>query len=346
MMYETRENPPKYSFDFRQRILILTHQWPYPLATFFIGALLALGVALLIPSKYAAETRLGVAYHADAIFRNSDDFKNWEIGQLNTIIFSAPVLDQTLQNLQTEDAAYWGRFSAGNLYPNLHVYWQNVGTWRLVATAGDATHASQLVRAWEKAALQVLGEALSHAAELTNLNLEIQAITRAEIDNQLRLAELTQIQASLGEWQTVAGQGQSPDELQRWRMQYLVAQIDPSDDASLGLLQSFPAGGSSPEDYTAWIGKALAATAEQIAIAQSQAPLIAQHKGEITQQWQATYAASQGLSSYLHVETLPDYQDSVHAQRSNALMALIGGLLGFLAWTFYWLALPFWREKK
>jgi hypothetical protein len=345
MMHETQEIPSKYSFDFRQRILILAHQWPYPLAAFFIGALLALGIALLIPPGYAAETRLGVSYHADAIFRNSDDFKNWEIGQLNTIILSAPVLDRTLQNLQAEDS-FWGDFSAGDLYPELNVYWQNVGTWRLVATAGDAAHARQLVKAWKEAALGVVGEALSQSAELTNLNLEIQAITRAEIDNQLRLAELTQIQASLSDWQTAADQGQSPDELQRWRMQYLVAQITPSEGASLGLLQSFPAGGSAPEDYTTWLGKALAATSEQIAIVQSQAPLITQRKGEITQQWQAAYAASQGLSSYLQVETLPDYQDSVHAQRSNALMALVGGLLGFLAWAFYWLALPFWREKK
>jgi hypothetical protein len=329
-----------YQFSFRQRILIAAHQWPYPFAAFVIGALFALGIAFLVPVRYTAETRLSVSYHADAIFRNVDDFKNWETEQLNAIILSGPVLTSTLEKLKASDP-YWEDYSTRDLAQNLNVYWQNVGIWRLVATSRDAAHARQLVLTWEQAALDTINQALSHSAELTNLNLKLQAIAQAEIANQLRFTELDQIKQSLNDWLSVANQNQAVDELQRWRLQFLAAQITPSDGVSLELLQSFPESGSPLDDYSSWLGKAIALDEEQIAIVQSQQPVIAQQKQETTQEWQGTYYASQGLSSYLQVEAPSDFQPSVHAQRSNALMALVGGLLGVLCWTIYWLALPF-----
>lgn len=335
-------------WSLREQILRTAHQWPYLIMACILGALLALGISFLTPVHYVAESRLSVSYFSDAIFRNSDDYKNWEIGQLNTFIFTEPVLEATLDKLKVSDP-YWERFSPQDLLPTLHVYWRNTGAWRLVAKADTPRHAAQLVQAWKQAVLESLEPALISANKLTEISYRLNAIARSQVELNSRATELAQIKNRLGEWRSDALRqdlNQSMDRLQSWQLRILIARIAPWDSAGLELLQSTPAMDAPARAYIDWVEQALALIDEQVPIVQAQIPILDSQHNEYFQQWQAAYQNSYGLSAYIRIESIPDLNSAAHAERSSSLAALVGGILGILSWVFYWLMPPFLRVAK
>ena len=84
----------------RDEILHRAHFWPLPFLVFLAGCLLGWGAALLWPSPYRAETTLHVSYNADSIFRNPDDYKNWQMEELNTLVLAKGTLQETLARLE------------------------------------------------------------------------------------------------------------------------------------------------------------------------------------------------------------------------------------------------------
>jgi hypothetical protein len=345
---ETQGVGVENEWSLREQILRTAHQWPYPLMACILGALLALGISFLIPVRYVAESRLSVSYFSDAIFRNSDDYKNWEIGQLNTFIFTEPVLEATLDKLKNSEP-YWERFSTQDLLPTLHVYWRNTGTWRLVAKADTPRHATQLVQAWKQAVLESLEPVLIAANKLTEISYQLNAIARSQVELTLRATELAQIKNRLSAWRSDAlhqNLDQGIDRLQSWQLQILIAQITPSNPAGLKLLKTTPAMDAPGRDYIDWVEQALVLIDEQYAIVQAQIPILDSQHNEYFQQWQAAYQISDGLSAYIHIESIPDLNSAAHAERSSSLAALVGGILGILSWVFYWLMRPFLRAAK
>ena len=94
-------------------ILTATHRWYVSLAFILAGSLLGLGTSYVFPSPYRATLDLYVGlnayrspydsyaeYLAGQSFRMVDDYKNWQMDQLESFVLSDPFMTELLERLQ------------------------------------------------------------------------------------------------------------------------------------------------------------------------------------------------------------------------------------------------------
>jgi hypothetical protein len=335
-------------FDLRQQIYHTSHQWPIALLIILLGALLGLVISYLLPSGYRAETHLAVSYNGDAIFRNPDDFKNWEMDQLELLAVSENVLNETLTTLQAKDS-FWQEYTSHNLTKMVKVYWRNVGTWRLVVKTSRPKQAVQLAETWRQVILDTVQKALIYGEELTRLNFQIQTTAQAQVATQMRQVELKQIQNAIESWQkeqSSTNSNQSIGETQRWSFYSMAARAVQLNPAGAGLLNTIPGIKAPASEYQPWLEQLLVVVSNQQRVSEEQLTTLAKNWQSYSDQWNQTYLSSLGLSSYIMVK--PIQEEDITAQRikNYPIYMLVGGILGLLGWLITWLAVPYLRGKK
>ena len=331
-------------WDFRSHILTVFHRWPLIILIFGIGALLGWGVSLIIPTTYRAETDLGVYYQSDAIFRNVDDYKNWEMGQLQAAIFSDALLEQTLKQLETNDR-YWKEKTISDIRVMLHVYWRNAGVWHLVAEAPKPNYAKQLVETWKKTILENVGGALSKSNDWLRLNTELQMASRLKLELLTRQSVLTQMQQVFSNWlNSPEAKGENILDVQkRWRLYDLAARLGEQSASGKDLLHSFPPPDSSASLYSSWIQQAMGIIEAEQGSIEAQLPIVDEKINQDTQQITALSNASWGLSAYIHLDPLNAEIKPPRPIRTPALMAFVGSILALLFSSVIWLV---WTERQ
>src|SRR5574341_1699883 len=176
----------------RTEILEITHRWPQVLIAFLLGSLLGWGVGLIFPTAHRAQSDIYVAYNGDAIYRNPDDYKNWQFSELEAYSVSNDVLDETLKRLVERDP-YWRTVSNDQLREHLRIYWRDAGKWRLVAEWHEQAHATHLAQAWTDAVMEKTSQAAEHAREVLMLDAQVKAYARDEVSLRLLTAQLSQL---------------------------------------------------------------------------------------------------------------------------------------------------------
>lgn len=145
----------------RDEIYKAAHRWPFIVLFILAGSLLGWGITYLLPSTYQASEEVSVelnayrapedryaAEYADTEFRNLDDYKHWQMSQLEVLVRSDAYLQETLNRLRKADSA-WHAVEAPELRNMLKAYWRNAGRWRLTAENQDAGLARQAVQIWK-----------------------------------------------------------------------------------------------------------------------------------------------------------------------------------------------------
>jgi hypothetical protein len=336
-------------WSLRSEVLAISHRWPLPLLAFLVGCILGVGASVFLPTTFRAETSLDVAYNGDLLVRNPDDFKNWQMGQLNLFIESREILGDTLARLRRRDAAYWNGISARDLETHLHVYWRNAGEWRLVAENADAERATLLAEIWRDVAMEKIDLALFHAAGVSRLEAQQRAIARAHVDIKLRLVELAQLRDAMQAWQAAStpdGQSQPLSTLERWRLLDLAGKVADLDMAGAALLEDFPSAEAPAQEYLDWVDQALISIENEIAVTDKQSASLNSQYGDVTKRLDDSIKASHGLTMNLAVKPFSVETGEIRRTWNRADAALVGGLLGIVAWGLLWLAVPVLREKK
>lgn len=331
----------------RADILQITHRWYLPFFAFLIGSILGIGISLLLPSPYRAESTLYVAYNADAIYRNPDDYKNWQLGELEAFILSEYILQETLTRLQANDS-YWESISTEGLRSMLHAYWRNAGKWRLVAENPSPQHATQLVQVWREVILEKGNEATTHGVAMLDLSAQLQAVSKSDVEVKMRFTQLSQMKEAFLTLQTQVIEQkdqQSLKTLERWYLQTLSARTASFNPIVLPLLEEIPPLDAPARDYSLWIEKIIVVLDSELAIVQEQTAELATDHEELTQSWDEASDRSFGLTAYLIIEPLSDTTAMAKPVRLTSQMALVGGLLGVLIWGYIWLGRPI-REAK
>ena len=108
-----------YEWSLREEILAAAHRWPEIVAFGLVGVLLGWALALLWPVPYQATLGLNVGlnvYHIPegqslsgfdhSELRLVDDYKNWQLANLDTMVSTDRILDETLTRLRSQDE-YW-----------------------------------------------------------------------------------------------------------------------------------------------------------------------------------------------------------------------------------------------
>jgi len=344
---ESKTNYMVNEWSVREEAFAIAHRWPIPVLAFIIGSLVGLGIALIYPSPHRASTDISVAYNADAIYANPDDYKNWQLSQLNALAIAPDVLQETLNRLQASDPG-WAGVSPEDLQKSLILTWRNTGLWHLAAENVQPQKALQVVQAWSDVILEKYHQASDGAVQMSAFDRQLYIINQTITQAKWRDAELTSVKTGLRNWPDSASQAQAdqpPDNLTRWRLWSLVENAAGSDPAWKALLDDMPSPQAAIQAYLPWIERIITVIDNEAQVLQSQIDSLTPEQASLAEKQAAAVLVSRGLSGNLIVEKATNAAPEVATVRPTSLMALVGGILGFLAWLIAWLArIPF-RSK-
>jgi uncharacterized coiled-coil protein SlyX len=333
----------------RDAILIATHQWPVILAFCLAGCLLGWGVSMVWPSPYQATEELYVglnvyrasqdtnaaAFAGGLPFNYIDDYKNWQMANLNALVEANDVTRETLDELRAANP-YWLNVTREELAGKLHVYWRNVGKWRLVAEDPNPQRASQIASTWQRVVIKTLNHAVAEAQKTMDLDYQLQSLASKQTELGTRLIELNQIQDELQSWEDLADQ--PADSLKRWQLWSLAANAAGTDPTWITLLEAYPASDAPAAEYSSWVEKASASLKDEIQILQSQLDDIQQEQDRVKKEYAAASQGSRGFSTNMVVEAVSEKPPKAAVVRPVSLLALIGGGIGLIIWALVWLA--------
>ena len=339
-------------WNLRTELLTLAHRWYWVLASFLLGVLLGWLVSLIWPAPYRATqdlyvglnaaraTRdLYVATVAEEQFRNLDDYKNWQMGQLDALALSDAYLAETLTRLQAADAT-WMDVEVPALRAMLSLAWRNTGAWHFRAQADDPQRAAQAVSAWSQVVTDETTTAVAAARQMVGVEHQMRTTSRTWLDLGQRLILLQDANKTLADWMLYFD-AQPPDAgltpAQHW---LLLAQVTTAAAWNSGwspLLEAAPALGSYPAHYQVWLSQVIALIEAELAVLPAQIASLADDYAALTAEYAALADESRALSATLEVGPIVEQPPVIEHLRPTGTLLLIGGMLGLLVGGFFWL---------
>jgi hypothetical protein len=340
-------------WSLRDEILVATHRWPLIIIFCLLGALAGWGVSKIWPSPHQATAELYVGLNiyrafedrnavsfADGVqFNSPDDYKNWQMSDLNTVIFTDDVVKKTLTQLRQEDD-YWQDVTRDELRGMLHVYWRNAGKWLLVAESPSPKYARQAAAAWQNVVVDWINAATASAQETMALDMQLQALANTQTQSSAQLSDLKQVHSMLLDWQSKAGQWatdqpiKSEDRGQLWT---LVNRASGNDPAWGSLLNTFPAVDAPAQAYLSWLDQVIPSTEEEITLVQGQIDSFEQERASLVEAYGAASKKSMGLSTNLEVSKVSETQPRQTIVRPTSTLMLIGSVFGLMVLAIIWL---------
>lgn len=329
----------------REELYRVFHQWPSMIAFALVGCLLGWVAALLWPSYHRATARIYVAIdpyraYSDAAFlalskpkfRNIDDYKNWQLSQLEFVIYQDTFMDDTLAWLRREDP-YWEAVSRDELRGMLQADWHTTGIWELNAEHEEAQRASQAAAAWGQVALGKVQAAVQAARDTFMIDQERQEIVDERIQSERRLEALIAVRNSLEQWRATAPESGSDEVLSSTEREHLyarvvgIAQFNPT---WTEVLNAFPAEQAPTSAYQDWIDSILAAIGAEMPLLEARITTLKEQQVVLQSEYDGVANASQGLSPNITFEGLENLPAEV--LRPTSQFMLLGGFSGFFLW--------------
>ncbi len=317
----------------RDHILSITHRWHFVAACFLVGSLLGWGIASIWPAPYRASIDLyvGIAPRPQDEFRNLDDYKNWQMDQLETLAFTDDFLSETLAALQNLDPD-WDDTTVPDLRQTLKISWRNAGRLHLAAEADHADHASQAVEAWGRVIVDRVGSALSSAGQVALINNQLQAINAAHTECLLHQQLLSDEWVALSAWQDRL-EAMPDDQLDVSDRQELQAAASRTADwgaAWAALWESIPPPGAAPAAYLPWLGRVIQTIGTDLADLSSEIAALDEQRRELEPAYLLAAERSLSLSANMTVEHTSAALPLPEPVRHPGTAALVGGALGVL----------------
>lgn len=337
------------TWQLRDELYRIFHQWPVLLGWFTIGGLLGWLAAYLWPAYGRANQIVYVALnpyraYSDSEFlalarpkySNLDNYHYWQMSQLETFIFSAPVLQETLDNLASLDPA-WQATDLETLREALDAEWRTAGEWELVAVDPDRTRAGQMVRAWSEAAARQVSIAVAASQQTILLDEQLQD-TIGELERlERRRGLLEASRLSLEQWVhrlKDLPQAEPLPAADRWELSGLVVNLAGAEPAWQSVLTVEPSVDALPEEYLAWVEALSAQATGELEVLPDQIKPLEDRAETLAEQFKQAQQASYSLSPNLAIERIGEPEAAV--VRATSRLALIGaalGLLGYLLFT-------------
>ncbi len=333
-------------WSIQKEIINATQKWPVIILYCLTGCLIGWITSFFLPNPYRATIELYVGLNTQRISNhqttsepseipilNIDDYKNWQMSSLNSVIFTNDIIDGTLQRLQEQDT-YWKDIDRRNLSKNLHAYWRNAGKWRLAAENLDARHAKQAVIVWQEVVLEEINHAIATSHTAYEINRQLQSITDAKTKAVVQAAQYDKLNGDLLNCQEVLSQlpqNQILSDTRRDTLWMLANQALAGTSATVVDLK-FPALNSPIHAYLDWIDEFLLYLDAQNENAHQKIGVLEIERKKYATDFAETSRSSLGLSPDLIVEGITENQTDVDIIRPTSQMILIGALLGLILW--------------
>jgi hypothetical protein len=323
------------------------HNWPLIVMFILAGGLIGYLSSYFWPSPYEASLSLFVNLNpyrtqdnqpveafSQVDFRNVDDFKHWQMSQLNVLMLSDEYLQETLKRLAADDN-YWKNVDAGELRKLLQLFWRNAGEWKLAANDRDPDRASRVVETWRQVILDKVNLALENSRKLYDLESEQAAVLNEIIDiqtHQLALRDIRQTLIKLSDQYANHPPDQPLEIIDRQNLLVLIARASNPESEWEYLLDNLPSENAGYKEYDPWIDQVLLLIENELDSLDGQLVDLRTELVDINESWDESLTASQGLSVSLAVEVQDRSAPVVENVRETGLVVFIGAVLGFLGW--------------
>jgi hypothetical protein len=254
--------------------------------------------------------------------------------QLNTLIRADVVINDTLDELNSQ-ATFLKPISTEEFRQMTAVFWRNPGKWSLVVEASDPGAATQAVLVWEQVGYRWVADALEHARQVVNLDIQMTQLAETRIQHELRLNRLQFVAGRLTTWREALEtmpSDQAVPSLHHWNIWGSVSQAADSDPGWILILDEAPRVGSTPTSYVTWLEAVIALINQELAYLPEQIAVMDEQFSALNQQYREEAPLSFGLASTLVLERNQDTSVSLEEVRPSGTLLLVGGILGFLTW--------------
>jgi len=334
-------------WNLRDEILEVTHRWYVILAYIILGAIVGWGCSFIWPSPHRATMDLYVGLNAyrspydsfaaassGQTFRLVDDYKNWQMEQLNELVRSEMIITETLSRLREKDFD-WDEVSSQEFRMGAKALWRNVGVWHLVVELDEPDMASQAVDTWGAVIVDKVNTAIDHSRQVVALDIQMTTLAEARLAAELRRETLLYAQSELSGWREHLES--VPDDqvipaFDHWEILGIVSQTAEWGQAWNRHLDDAPVTGSISAAYKPWVENALSMIDKELAVLPAKLASLEDAFSETEKQYKSETAGSLGLASTLIVEMMENQAPDVEIVRPGGTFSLVGGVIGFLLW--------------
>jgi hypothetical protein len=334
-------------WSLRDEVLETSHRWPLILLFCLVGAALGWLVSQVLPSPYRAKEDLHVIlniyrweydqnvlrFTGDVSFNHPDDYKNWQMANLNVLVLRGDLAGEVLQRLQAQDPA-WNLVDLEELQSMMDVYWRNAGRWTLVVDHPDPQMAAEAVRMWKAVVLEWIRAAIDSSVNTIELEMAMQKLAGEVSEAVDREGVLQSIQTSLEEWRAENEGLPGSEALAETELAYLSGLAAQAPDT---LTASLPAPDSQRSAYLNWVDQAWAALAGSQQVLEGRLAALHSEQDRLAGEYEAASKASLGFSPNLEVTPVSETAPASSPIRPTATLVFVGGLIGLRAWVALWL---------
>lgn len=321
------------------------HQWPRISLFFLVGCLLGWLITWLLPANYRASANIYVALNpyrtyedsnflanVNPEYTNLDDYKNWQMAQLNTAVYLDEIIQATLDLLKEQDQG-WQAMDLSQLRDSLGAEWRTAGKWSLTAESQEAELANLAAETWGEVVFARISSAVDSARELmaTDNEMEITAQNLAQASS--RLQRLKTSQEQLKQWKNAAMAlpGEEPPVAQeRWEVLNLVAGLVKFEPDWMAIMEDQPDETASRRTTLEWTAQVLSLIESEIQHLNESIKELDQKQTILEEQYASKFDLSLGLSPNLDIEKI-EFEPAQRVQPTG-LMTIIGGICGLLLW--------------
>jgi len=340
------------SWNFRAELLAISHRWYWVVVSFLIGMLLGWGVSFIYPAPYRAIVDVYVGLNAyksnrdlyvmevaENEFRNRDDYKNWQMRQLDALALSDEYLAETLTRLQAQDA-FWQEMDVPSLREMLTIDWRNTGEWHFAALNGEPNLSAQAAVTWSEVVIEKANFSIAAAERLILLDSRLNALDQALVAAEIRQALLQDMQSVIGNWQAVLLDLPADEPLTTRDHLNLLASVGMIADWTpewVAILEDQPTLGALPAEYQFWLDRVDAMITSELNSIPSQLSTLQTEQSQVSTDYKLAASNSRALSAGMEVSQIKDQSPEIIHLRPVGTLLLVGGLLGLLIWAVTWL---------
>lgn len=328
-----------------EEIYRVFHRWPTLAGVILLGCLAGWLVSFLMPPYYRAITYIYVALNpyrtysdtnflalARPKYSNIDDYKDWQMTQLESVIYLDEFIDETLARLR-ETNPEWQDFSAAELREILEADWRSAGTWSLIANSPVSNLAEQASSTWSAVVVERVKAAIEAARQTFIIDQDLQAVSEQIQENSSRVNALVSAQNQLEIWKAELDRLDQDQPLEpHLRLQIIshISRLAEFTPAWMDLLENQPAEDENPAAYLSWIEKSNVMIDQDIEAVKQQILDQEQDKTVLSELYREKADTSLGLSPNLEIESIK--KGLAERIRPTTTFIIIGGMTAFLIW--------------
>ena len=334
----------------QKKLIQFIKSWPILIAVFLGSGLITWGAVHLFPPLQRATADLYIGIDITRVYDvssaatytiaepfNVDDYKNWQLSQVNSIAISERLANLTLEKLQDLDP-YWKNISVSEFKGMQDLNWYDVGTWRLQFQAPEIDRALQAVQVWREVLLQDLSRLIQESEDVLEFEGGMRASNTAILNLKTRttvlellIEEITAVQAELKK----ADPQQGMDDSTREEIWLSIAGAAEEDSLWEQILDEIPEKDQPNLEYIFWMDQVLAVVESDyeshLAIMEA---LVSDHE-TLTEDYVREIEEAEGLSASLYFEE-EGSQPEIIEFYPDTQMAFLGSIVGLLIYIIIW----------